>query len=217
MTFHEIDRAHLVDALESTGPGVPTLCEGWQTEHLAAHVVLRESSPLAAAGIVLPFARARAEAELDALAATSSTPDGWADLVARVAAGPRRISPVAWGGDKANLVELAVHTEDVRRGTGPAEPLDRSPEHLDALFDQLRLMARLYYRKVDTGVVLVVPGGRRAKVRSARGDAGTVVVRGTVLDLLLHATGRTEAAVVEIEGAPDDVAGLERALADGAV
>lgn len=217
MTFHEIDRAHLVDALEAAGPGEPTLCEGWQTEHLAAHVVLRETSPLAAAGVVLPLARGRAEAQLESLAAASRSPEGWAELLARVAAGPRAISPVAWGGDKANLVELAVHTEDVRRGAGPAAPLERTDDHLDALFDQLRLAARLYYRKADAGIVLVVPGGRRAKVRGPRGAAGTVVVRGSEIDLLLHATGRTGAAVVELEGDPADVAGLERALAEGAV
>ena len=31
-------RAALVEALIAAGPGMPTLCEGWRTEHLAAHV-----------------------------------------------------------------------------------------------------------------------------------------------------------------------------------
>lgn len=210
MTFHGIDRAHLVDALEAAGPDAPTLCEGWLTRHLAAHVVLRERSPLEGVRVAAPFLRGPAERSLDSLADRSADPAGWADLLARVAAGPRRVSPLAWGGDKANLVELVIHTEDVRRGAGPAEPLERSPEHDDAIFDQLRLAARLFYRGSDVGLVLVVPSGRRSRVRAPRGDAGTVVVRGSVVDLLLHASGRGQAAVVEIDGAPADVAELAR-------
>ena len=50
---HERERTDLVAALREAGPGAATLCEGWSTEHLAAHVVLRESSPLTGAGLVL--------------------------------------------------------------------------------------------------------------------------------------------------------------------
>ena len=208
MSFHEIDRAHLLDALEAAGPGAPTLCEGWATEHLAAHVVLREDAPLVSAAMQLPLVKDRAEQRLWDLAGRSRDDDGWAQLLARLAAGPRGISPVGWGGDKANLVEFAIHTEDVRRGGGPAAALERTPEHVDALFDHLRLGARLYYRQSDVGIVLVVPGGRRDRVRGPRKDAGTVVVRGSVIDLLLHASGRGAAADVEIVGAPADVDAL---------
>jgi len=208
MAFHHLDRDHLVDALEDAGPDAPTLCEGWRTRHLAAHVVLRESSPLESASMGLPFLRGRAEHDLEALAERSADAEGWADLLARLAAGPRGVSPVAWGGDKANLAELVIHTEDVRRGAGPAPLLDRSPEHLDAIFDQLRLAARLYYRRVDAGIVLVVPGGRRARVKAPRHGAGTLVLRGSVVDLFLHASGRGRAADVEITGTPADVDAL---------
>lgn len=208
MSFHGIDRAHLVDALEAAGPDAPTLCEGWLTRHLAAHVTLRESSPLEGARVALPVLQGPAERSLESLAERSADPDGWARLLARVAAGPRGISPLAWGGDKANLLELVTHTEDVRRGAGPAGPLERSPEHEDAIFDQLRLAARLFYRRSEVGIVLVVPGGRRARVRRPRDGARTVVVRGSVVDLLLHASGRGEAADVEVEGAAAEVAAL---------
>lgn len=208
MAFHQIDRAHLVDALETAGPDAPTLCAGWRSRHLAAHVVLREGSLLEAARLGLPFVQGPGERALQGLAERSADDAGWADLLARLAAGPRGVSPVAWGGDKANLLELVIHTEDVRRGAGPAAPLERDPEHLDAVFDQLRLAARLYYRGSDPGVVLVVPGGRRAKVRGPHDGAGTVVVRGSVVDLALHASGRGAAADVEIVGEPADVDAL---------
>jgi len=208
MAFHPIDRAHLVDALEAAGPDAPTLCEGWLSRHLAAHVVLRESAPLVSAGTVVPALAPHGERVLESLAEESKDEAGWADLLARVAAGPRAVHPIAWAGDKANLVELVVHTEDVRRGAGPAEPLERSAEHLDAVFDQLRVAARFRYRRSGVGVVLVVPGGRRARVRPPRGDAGTVVLRGDVVDLLLHATGRVAASGVVVEGDPADLEAL---------
>lgn len=205
MAFNHIDRAHLVDALETAGPHAPTLCEGWLASHLAAHVVLRESAPLLAAGLLVPALAQRTDRAIDELAEASSDEAGWADLVARVAAGPRGINPLAWGGDRANLVEFVVHTEDVRRGAGPAAQLERSAEHLDAIWALLRPAARLRYRKSGVGVVLVVPGGRRSRVRSPRGGAGTIVLRGSVVDLLLHASGRREASGVLVEGAPRDV------------
>ncbi len=37
------ERAALCDTLERFGPDAPTLCEGWQTIDLAAHLVAREA------------------------------------------------------------------------------------------------------------------------------------------------------------------------------
>src|SRR6266545_2532933 len=48
------ERQALCDTLSSLGPDAPTLCEGWTTADLAAHLQVREREPLAAAGIVLP-------------------------------------------------------------------------------------------------------------------------------------------------------------------
>jgi hypothetical protein len=31
------------------------LCEGWTAHHLAAHLHIRESDPLATVGVVMPF------------------------------------------------------------------------------------------------------------------------------------------------------------------
>ena len=40
------------NCFDETGPDGPTLCEGWQTRDLAAHLVLRERRPDAAAGVM---------------------------------------------------------------------------------------------------------------------------------------------------------------------
>lgn len=80
-------RAALVEALTHAGPGRPTLCEGWRTEHLAAHIVLREASPLAV-GLLLPQAAKRLEERTITLGDAHADEAGYARLLERVAAGP---------------------------------------------------------------------------------------------------------------------------------
>jgi uncharacterized protein (TIGR03085 family) len=48
------ERAALLDLLTGVGPDAPTLCEGWTTHDLAAHLVVRERRPHAVPGLVVP-------------------------------------------------------------------------------------------------------------------------------------------------------------------
>src|SRR6202161_3586244 len=52
MSYARDERAALCALLDETGPAAPTLCEGWTTLDLAAHLVLREHRPDAGAGIL---------------------------------------------------------------------------------------------------------------------------------------------------------------------
>jgi uncharacterized protein (TIGR03085 family) len=212
MTWHSVARAQLAQALTDAGPDAPTLCEGWQSRHLAAHLVLREHSPVAGAGIVVPALAARTEREIEALAETARTADGYRALVDRVATEPAAWSPASWAGEQMNLVEFFVHGEDVRRGAGPVPPLPLAPEHSEALWRALLRSARLSYRRLPVGVVLVRPDGVRRVVRRTPSGHGTVVIRGDVGELILHAFGRGAAADVVVEGTPDDVEALRAVL-----
>ena len=51
--FARTERAAFADTLEEAGPDAPTLCTGWTTRDLAAHLVLRERRPDAAMGILI--------------------------------------------------------------------------------------------------------------------------------------------------------------------
>ena len=51
MSYSREERLALCALLDETGPDAPTLCEGWTTGDLAAHLVLRERRPDAAAGV----------------------------------------------------------------------------------------------------------------------------------------------------------------------
>jgi uncharacterized protein (TIGR03085 family) len=212
MTWHSAARAQLAQALTDAGPDAPTLCEGWQSRHLAAHLVLREHSPVAGAGLVVPALAGHTEREIEALAETARSADGYRALVARVAKEPAAWSPMSWAGEQINLVEYFVHGEDVRRGAGPVPPLALAAEHSEALWRALTRSARLFYRRVPIGVILVRPDGVRRAVRRAPGGHGTVVIRGDVGELLLHAFGRGAAAHVVGEGEPGDVEALRAVL-----
>lgn len=208
MAWHRSERADLVTALREIGPGRPTLCEGWSTEHLAAHVVLRERAPLVALGAVLPPLHERSERAIRALGGRSTTPRGWAELLDLVAAGPRPWHPLRWAGDGPQLAELFVHTEDVRRGEDLAAVAPRRQDagHVDALWRTVRRSARLLVRGLPVRVRLDTPG--REPVTIGPRGRRLVVLRGEPGEVLLWVFGRSEAARVTLEGDAAAVARL---------
>jgi len=204
MTWHEVLRGELADALADAAPDAPTLCEGWQARHLAAHVVLREHSAAVGLGLLAARVSSLADRRVERLADTVTDEDAYRALVARVSDRPPAWHPAAWAGDAINLVEFFVHAQDVRRGAGPVPPRAVDPDLDDRLWRWAVRAARLRLRRVRAGVVLVRDDGVRASVRRPRGEGGdgesTVVVRGAPGELVLLLTGRGAAADVSLEG-----------------
>jgi uncharacterized protein (TIGR03085 family) len=212
MTWHEIERAQLAEALLDVAPDAPTLCEGWEARHLAAHVVLRERSPMVGAGIAVPALSARAEAAIAKLADQAVTEGAYRDLVARVADRPARWHPASWVGESMNVIEFFVHTEDVRRGAGPVPARELDAGLVEALWSHLPRAGAGRLRTVPVGVVLVRDDGIRHHLRTPKPDYGTVVVRGDTGEIVLYLLGRGAAADVRVEGEADDVATIEAVL-----
>ncbi|MDN5790696.1 MAG: TIGR03085 family metal-binding protein [Micrococcales bacterium] len=208
MTRHaQSERLLLCDELERLGPDAPTLCEGWDTRDLAAHLVIREGRPDLAIGSFVPFFAGRLEREQRSMAR-----DDYPALVARIRAGAPWWNPMSLGkiDELANLVEYFVHHEDIRRAQPGWTPRDLPEGLQEALWDSLRRMSRLLFRSAPTGVVLIAEGrGRHAA--KAPGAHGTVVVRGLAAELVLFAYGRGRQATVELEGADEDVRLLREA------
>lgn len=208
MTRHaQSERLLLCDQLERLGPDAPTLCEGWDTRDLAAHLVIREGRPDLAIGSFVPFFAGRLEREQRSMAHGD-----YPALVARIRAGAPRWNPMSVGriDELANLVEYFVHHEDVRRAQPDWAARDLPADLHAALWASLRRMARLLFRSAPTGVVLIADGlGRHA---AKRPDAhGTVVVRGPAAELVLFAYGRGRQATIELDGADEDVRLLREA------
>ncbi|WP_433263819.1 TIGR03085 family metal-binding protein [Actinosynnema sp. CS-041913] len=190
------ERRLLTELFAEVGPDAPTLCDPWRTKDLAAHLVLRERRPDAAAGILLkPLARHTQKVQ-DAYAAKP-----WAELVALVRTGPPKWSPYALLDELVNSVEYFVHHEDVRRARSDWEPRSPDPARDAVLWKGLRSAARLTYRNSPVAVVLRRPDGESATVKAG---PNPVVLTGQVSELLLHAFGR-DRVDVEYDGDPDDV------------
>lgn len=193
-TFAKRERLLLADLLETAGPDAPTLCEGWRTRDLAAHVVVRERRPDAAGGTLVKLLAPRLETVQAEYAAKP-----YEELIQLIRTGPPRFSPfqLKQVDEAANVVEFYVHTEDVRR----AQP-DWSPRELDAVFEdtlwsRLERTARLLGRNLPTGLVLRRPNGQTAV---AHRGTPVVTATGESSELLLFAFGRRGAAKVELTG-----------------
>ena len=175
-----------------------------------AHLFLRERNAGVGLGLILrAFARA-SDASTRKLAAKSSTADAYARLVEQFRSGPPALSPMRIKAvdESSNLIEYFVHTEDVRRATDRWAPRALDEEYSNALWSELVKRAAILYRGVDLGIVLVQPSGPRHVAKRA---PVSVAIVGEPGELLMHAHGRTEHALVTFEGQPDAVALLQTA------
>jgi len=204
VSYSRDERLALCALLDKTGPDAATLCEGWTTGDLAAHLVLRERRPDAAGGVTggpLAGYTARVQQRIKA-----RTP--FPDLVRLIRSGPPLLSVMALPGvdERANAVEFFVHHEDVRRGAPGWEPRELSGGESDMLWHRLRL-ARFVLRKAPVGVELarddIETGGGAdgpAYRITAKNATPAVTVVGSPAELTLWVMGRTGAARVRMDG-----------------
>jgi uncharacterized protein (TIGR03085 family) len=205
ISYSREERLSLAALLDESGPDAPTLCAGWRTRDLAAHLVLRERRPDAAAGVLggpLAGHTARTQQRL-------SKRLTYAQLVQAFRDGPPRFSPFALPGvdEKANTVEYFVHLEDVRRAAPDWAARNISPGLSDALWSRLK-GARLFLRKAPVGVELARDSGGEPYRVTLKNATPAVTVIGAPAELTMWAMGRTGAANVRFDGAEDAVAKL---------
>jgi uncharacterized protein (TIGR03085 family) len=191
------ERAELCDLFVALGPEAPTLCEGWNTLDLAAHLVVREHDPRSGLAIL----GGERFAGLGERLMDGARAQGYEQLVDRLRTGPPLVPwrlPGLRGALNDN--EWFVHHEDVRRPNGGPPRADR-PDLDAALWAMVRRMARVMLRKVrGAGVALAAPGYGEVP---ARGAGPSVRVVGAPQELLLFLNGRGSAARIEITG-PDE-------------
>lgn len=180
------ERHALCELFARVGPDAPTLCEGWRTRDLAAHLVARESRLDATLGIRLPALADRARRVQAGFAALS-----WPELIQRVRLGPPWWSPFAWPmlGELLNGAEFFVHHEDVRRAQPDWQPRPGQAARDALLWRTMARIAPLIFRRCPVGVVLARPDGARVAVSSG---PNPVIVAGEPGELLLFAYGRDQ-------------------------
>src|SRR5690348_13490887 len=104
MTWVEGERHSLTVALRAADPDAPTLCAGWTTRHLCAHLVQREHAMLRNIWDQVTTKTPGEEPFLRRLVDDAETPDGYAALVDRFEAGPSRRSLMGRFDEALNLV-----------------------------------------------------------------------------------------------------------------
>ena len=115
------ERKTLCDLFVARGSDAPTLCEGWFTADLAAHLVVRERRPDSGPGLVWPPLAGYTERVRRAV--RDRTP--WEKLVETLRRGPLLLLRPFDG--PMNTVEFFIHVEDVRRVEDGWEPRPISP------------------------------------------------------------------------------------------
>ena len=200
MTAARRERSALAETLRRVGPDAPTLCAGWTTRDLAAHLVVRERRLDATPGITIPFLAGYTAKVQNQTAGSNS----WDDLVEMVASGPPIYSPFKLLDSVANLGEMFIHHEDVRRAVDGWQPRVLDASTVAALGRQLGLLSRMALGKQPAQLTLQTPDGHRI-ARVGRGDA--VTVTGEPPELVLFVAGR-DAVRVEFDGDPEAVAAV---------
>lgn len=201
MSVARRERAALVETMRTAGPDAPTLCEGWTTRDLAAHLVVRERRLDAAPGILIPkLAGYTARVQEQVTAATD-----WPELLGKVAAGPPLYSPFILLDPLVNVAEMFIHHEDVRRAGTSWEPRSLDDETTASLARQVSSFARMTLSKAPAKVSLTTPAG---KVLTTAGKGVPVTVTGEPGELLLFAAGR-EPAKVSFDGDIDAIAAVQ--------
>ena len=199
------ERQELCDLLLEVGPDAPTLCAGWMTRDLAAHLVVRESRPDAAVGILVKPLAGYADS---VQAKVAMRP--WPELVRDVRTGPPLLSVFRLPGAQglADPFEFAVHHEDVRRARPGWVPRELPTGEQDLLWQRLARAGRLLARKSPVGVAL-----RRSDTGEmiiAKAGTPSVTLVGEPLELVLRLYGRSE-CLVDVEGSEGAVASFESA------
>ena len=200
--FAQDERRDLCDLLLEVGPDAPTLCTGWKTLDLAAHLVARERRPDSLPGnVVSPLA-----AYTQRVRVKTGESRGWEELVSLLRSGPP--APLKLVDEPFNIIEFFVHHEDIRRAMPAWEPRKLEADLEAALWSRLKVLGRLVTRKSPVGVAVEASGFGHA---SLKGGSPLVVLRGEPSELVLTAFGRGDHARIEYDGDEVSVERLKHA------
>lgn len=202
LTLSRAERLALCDLLLEVGPDAPTLCAGWSTRDLVAHLVVREGRPDASLGLVIPpLAGWTAKVQADA------AKGDYSELVARVRKGAPRWNMMAIPAidAQANAIEYYVHHEDVRRAAPEWAARELDSDAVAELWSRLQKAGKFFARRSPVGVVLVPTDGPDAGTELRIKDGATsVTLRGPAGELVLALYGRVTVGLT-VEGSESDV------------
>jgi uncharacterized protein (TIGR03085 family) len=191
--YARIERAALADLFAEIGPDRPTLCEGWRTRDLAAHIVVRDRRPDAAAGVVI-----KALAPHNDRVRIKAMERPWDVLIDQVRRPPRlSIAGIGPLDRLTNTSEFFVHHEDARRAESDWSPRPIDPGLAAALARQIGFSAKLALRRFPARITIDMPGYAPIMVG---GGAEPVTIAGDPGEMTLFLTGRQAHARITATG-----------------
>jgi uncharacterized protein (TIGR03085 family) len=208
--YAKIERQQLADLLLAVGPDQPTVCAGWTTRDLAAHLVVRERRPDAMAGVVVSRLAAHAEKVRLAKAA-----EAYEDIVAEVR-NPPWWSPLSnrMTDELANTLEFFIHHEDIRRAQPQWVPRVLPDGEQQALWKATKMTARFGLGKLHVPVLVRSPGLEDLKIGTSETQPPRAMLQGEPGEIALFVSGRQRVAKVEIQGQEDTTDVIRRAKLD---
>lgn len=200
--YSRVERLALCDLFDQLGPDQPTLCEGWETYDLAAHLYVREADPMAGPGIMISALSDTTERRMKRAKDRYS----FAEVVDKVRNGPPGFSIYAFPklGHQLNTTEYFVHHEDVRRAQPSYQVRTLPADQQEGLWKGLKLGAKTMLRKAPSGVVLSLPDGTTS-VAKRPNALGSVTITGDPAELVLFCMGRQRVASVKLDGDAETV------------
>jgi len=205
--YAKIERQQLADLLLAVGPDAPTVCAGWTTRDLAAHLVVRDRRVDAAAGAVIARLAAHGEKIRQAKALQV-----YEEIVTEVR-NPPWWSPVSnrLTDELANTLEFFIHHEDIRRAQPQWAPRLLPHAEQEAIWKATRMTARLGLRKLRVPVLVRSPGFDDLEIGTSETQPPRAMLQGEPGEIALFVSGRQEVARVEIQGQEDTADVIRRA------
>jgi len=197
--YAKLERQQVAELLLAVGPDQPTICEGWTTRDLAAHLVVRERRADAMAGGVIKALAGHGEKVRRAKAARP-----FAEIVAEIR-NPPWWSPVSnrLTDELANTAEFFIHHEDIRRAQPQWEPRELPPGEEEAIWKAAKMTARLGLRKLRLPVLIRTPRFADLEIGTSETEPPRVMLQGDPGEIALFLSGRQRVAQVEVRGHDD--------------
>lgn len=193
MSLATRQRALLCDLFLELGPFAPTLCEGWKTQDLAAHLWIREHKPLSLLGVASErFSDLTKRIQMEALHT-----HGFPELVERLRKPSLLMRPMD---SVVNGAEYFIHHMDVLRANDRDQQI--SPRDENSLRKPLKMFATRAAKSYGDRLVIDTNDGKQLELGQGTRPVHLV---GKPSEALLFVAGRTDHAKVDIIGEPDAV------------
>ena len=199
------ERQRLCDTALLVGPDAPTLSGEWTVRDLLAHLVVRESDPVGAPGIVVTPMAFLTERRMRRLARTD-----FADLVEKVRR-PALWAPgrLPWLDQLLNTLEFFVHHEDIRRALPGWTPRELTMGEQKQAWKAIGYAGRGLVR--PSGVPVAIRWEETGVETTLRRGERPVMVTGDPGEITLFLFGRAQVSGLAFDGPSPHVTKLRHA------